>query len=90
MSAASTADRDDGRALAGHFQQEVEWAGHLTDRTDGDAGVERCGVELLVSEKNPRLRGGRLLPCSTRMTIRSLSISVSFSEMTCDDRWPVA
>src|SRR5437879_9532284 len=28
----------------------------------------------------PRLRGGRLLPCSTRMTIRSRSISVSLSE----------
>src|SRR5271155_6146570 len=28
----------------------------------------------------PRLRGGRLLPWSTRTTIRSRSISVSFSE----------
>src|SRR5207302_4280362 len=38
----------------------------------------------------PRLRGGRLLPCSTRMTIRSLSMSVSFSDTTSDDRRPVA
>src|SRR6516162_11110620 len=30
------------------------------------------------------------LPCSTRMTIRSLSISVSFSDTTSDDRRPVA
>ena len=29
-------------------------------RADGDAGVERRRVELLVSEKYPRFRGGRL------------------------------
>ena len=90
MSATSTAGRDNGRASAGHLQQEVEWARHLANRTDGDAGVERRRVELLVSEQNPRLRGGRLLPCSTRMTMRSLSISVSFSDTTSDDRRPVA
>jgi hypothetical protein len=38
----------------------------------------------------PRLRGGRLLPCSTRMTIRSLSMSVSLSDTTSDARRPVA
>jgi hypothetical protein len=38
----------------------------------------------------PRFREGRLLPCSTRMTMRSLSISVSFSDMTSDARRPVA
>src|SRR5262249_33960700 len=38
----------------------------------------------------PRFREGRLLPCSTRMTIRSLSISVSLSDTTSDDRRPVA
>src|SRR5215469_10491845 len=38
----------------------------------------------------PRLRGGRLLPCSTRMTLRSRSMSVSFSDTTSDDRRPVA
>src|SRR5205823_6246187 len=38
----------------------------------------------------PRLRGGRLLPCSTRMTIRSLSISVSLSDTTSEARSPVA
>src|ERR1700751_5609822 len=38
----------------------------------------------------PRLRGGRLLPCSTRMTIRSLSISVSLSDTTSEARRPVA
>jgi hypothetical protein len=60
MSATSTAGRDNGRASSGHLQQEVEWARHLANRTDGDAGVERRRVELLVSEQNPRLRGGRL------------------------------
>src|ERR1700751_2132060 len=38
----------------------------------------------------PRLREGRLLPCSTRMTIRSRSMSASFSDTTSDDRRPVA
>src|SRR5262249_24271306 len=38
----------------------------------------------------PRFREGKLLPCSTRMTIRSRSISVSFSDTTSDDRRPVA
>src|SRR6516164_9855571 len=38
----------------------------------------------------PRFREGRLLPCSTRMTMRSRSISVSFSETTSDARSPVA
>ena len=37
---------------AGHLQQEVEWAGHLANRADRDAGVERRRVELLVSEQN--------------------------------------
>src|SRR4029077_20532347 len=52
MSATSTAGRDNGRALAGHLQQEVERARHLADRAGGDAGVKRCRVELLVSEQN--------------------------------------
>jgi len=182
MSATSTAGRDNGRALAGHLQQEVERARHLADRANGDTCVERRRIELLVSEQNlddpdigllleemggkavpqrmdtdtlgnasacrchanepvkvartdvlpavagkqpglagrhpsllardappfaqqlekvgrednipillaPRLREGRLLPCSTRMTMRSLSISVSFSDMTSDARRPVA
>src|SRR6516165_3898790 len=52
MSATSTADRDNGRASAGHLPQEVERARHLADRADGDPGVKRCRVELLVSEQN--------------------------------------
>ena len=52
--------RDNGRALAGHLQQEVERARHLADRANGDAGVERRRVELLVPEQNPGLRRGRL------------------------------
>src|SRR6266436_5030754 len=51
MSATSTAGRDNGRALAGHLQQEVERARHLAERVDGDAGVERRRVELFVSEQ---------------------------------------
>src|SRR5215469_10690690 len=54
MSATSTAGRDNGRVLGGwlHFvQQQVERTGHLTDRLDGDACVERRRVELLVSEQ---------------------------------------
>ena len=38
----------------------------------------------------PRFREGKLVPCSIRMSIRSLSISVSFSDTTSDDRRPVA
>ena len=38
--------------LAGHLQQEIEWARHLANRADGDAGVKRRRVELLVSEQN--------------------------------------
>src|SRR5206468_4919586 len=182
MSATSTAGRDNGRASAGHLPQKVERAGHLADRADGDAGVERRRIELLVSEQDlddadiglllqemggkavpqrvnadtlgnagtprrqandpvelartrvppavarkqpglsgrhpsllargappfaqylekvgrendipilvaPRLRGGRLLPCSTRMIIRSLSIAVSLSDTTSEARRPVA
>jgi hypothetical protein len=52
MSATSTAGRDNGRALSGHLQQEVERARHLADRADGDAGVERGRVELLVTEQS--------------------------------------
>src|SRR6516162_9133021 len=52
MSATSTAGRDNGRASAGHLQQKVERACHLAERADGDAGVERRRVELLVSEQN--------------------------------------
>src|SRR5690242_7465568 len=52
MSATSTAGRDNGRGSAGHLQQQVERACHLADGTDGDAGVERRRVELLVSEQN--------------------------------------
>src|SRR6516225_7293771 len=52
MSATSTAGRDNGRASAGHLPQEVERACHLADRADGDPGVKRCRVELLVSEQN--------------------------------------
>src|ERR1700756_400004 len=52
MSATSTAGRDNGRASAGHLQQQVERARHLADRADGDAGVERGRVELLVPEQD--------------------------------------
>src|SRR5436305_4679117 len=38
----------------------------------------------------PSLRWGRLLPCSTRMTIRSRSISVSLSDTTSEARRSVA
>src|ERR1700739_3763506 len=42
--------RDNGRASAGHLPQKVERAGHLADRVDGDAGVERRRVEFLMSQ----------------------------------------
>ena len=51
MSATSTADRDNGGASAGPLQQKVERACHLAERADGDAGVERRRIELLVSER---------------------------------------
>jgi hypothetical protein len=57
------------------FAQYIEQVGREND------------IAILLA---PRLREGRLLPCSTRMTIRSLSISVSFSDTTSDDRRPVA
>ena len=50
MSATSTAGRDNSGASAGHLQQKVERARHLADRADGNAGVERRCVELLVSQ----------------------------------------
>src|SRR5215471_3283387 len=50
MSATSTAGRDNGRASAGHLLQKVERAGHLADRADGDAGVERRRVKFLMSQ----------------------------------------
>src|ERR1700751_1688470 len=39
--------RDNGRASAWWLQQQVERTGHIADRADGDAGVERRRVELL-------------------------------------------
>src|SRR6516162_7981243 len=51
MSATSTVGRDNGRASAGHLPQKVERTGHLADRVDRYAGVERRRVELLVSER---------------------------------------
>ena len=36
---------------ARHLQQKVERTRHLAERADGDAGVERRGVELFVSER---------------------------------------
>src|SRR4029077_3294038 len=51
MSATSTVDRDNGRASAGHLPQEVERAGHLADRVDRYAGVERRRVEFLMSQR---------------------------------------
>src|SRR5215469_10848781 len=51
MSATSTAGGDNGCASARHLPQEVERARHLADRADGDAGVKRRRVELLVSER---------------------------------------
>ena|SRR6516162_3341602 len=51
MSATSTAGRDNGRASAGHLQQEVERACPLAERADGDTGVERRRVEFLMSER---------------------------------------
>jgi hypothetical protein len=36
-----------------HFGEEtVERACDLSDRLDADAGIERCGVELLVAEQH--------------------------------------
>src|SRR3954447_21320275 len=52
MSATSTVGRDNSRALSGHLQQEVERARHLADRADGDAGIKRGCVELLVPEQD--------------------------------------
>jgi len=57
------------------FTQYIEQVGREND------------VAILLA---PRFREGRLLPCSTRITIRSLSMSVSFSDTTSDDRRPVA
>src|SRR6516225_992336 len=71
MSATSTGGRDNGRASAGHLPQKVERAGHLADRADGDAGVERRRVEFLMSEQhldNPNIglllqeMGGKAVP----------------------------
>jgi hypothetical protein len=54
MSATSTAGRDNGRVLGGWLhlvKQQVEWAGHLADRLDSNACVERRRIELLMSER---------------------------------------
>jgi len=52
MSATSTAERDNGAASGGRrldlAQQEVERAGHLADRLDGDA--RRLGYSRLMGE----------------------------------------
>src|SRR4029077_17931782 len=48
MSATSTGGRDNGRASAGHLQQEVERACHLAERVNGDPRIERGRVELLL------------------------------------------
>jgi hypothetical protein len=38
----------------------LQRAGDLADGAGGDLAIERRGVELLVPEQDPRLRGGRL------------------------------
>src|SRR4029077_16558971 len=50
MSATSKVGRANGRASAGHLPQKVERAGHLADRVDRYAGVERRRVEFLMSQ----------------------------------------
>src|SRR6185312_8173089 len=56
ISATSTAGRDTGRRASGgraHLgEQQVERAGDLADRLEGDTGIERRGVELLVPEQH--------------------------------------
>jgi hypothetical protein len=44
------APRSGGRSYLG--EQQVERAGDLSDRLDGDAGVQRRGVKLLVAEQS--------------------------------------
>ena len=73
MSATSTAGRDNGRALAGHLQQEVERARHLADRANGDACVERRRVELLVSKQ----------PCAIMRTSMSLKPKAVLGRIRC-------
>src|SRR5208283_2482069 len=56
ISATSIAGRDKGKPRSGGWsylgEQQVERAGDLADRLDGDPGVERRGVELLVPEQH--------------------------------------
>ena len=55
--------RQERRGLRGRLDRRdelLEWAGDLSERLEGDTGVERGRIELLVPEQHPRLRGGRL------------------------------
>src|SRR5271165_2042728 len=56
ISATSIAGRDTGEPRSGGRcylgEQQVERAGDLADRLDGDTCVERRGVELLVAEQH--------------------------------------
>src|ERR1019366_2060909 len=56
ISASSIAGRDKGEPRSGGRsylgEEQVERAGDLADRLDGDTGVERRGVELLVTEQH--------------------------------------
>src|SRR6185312_8522018 len=56
ISATSTAGRDKGKPRSGGRsylgEQQVERAGDLADRLDGDTGIERRGAKLLVAQKH--------------------------------------
>src|SRR5271169_2285803 len=55
ISATSIAGRDKGEPRSGGRsylgEQQVERAGDFANRLDGDTGIERRGVELLVAEQ---------------------------------------
>src|SRR5207248_10597886 len=54
MSATSSEGRGKRRGLRGRLDRRyemLEWAGDFPKRFEGDPGIERCCIELLMSER---------------------------------------
>ena len=54
MSATSSEGRGKRRGLRGRLDRRyemLEWAGDFPKRFEGDTGIERCCIELLMSEQ---------------------------------------
>ena len=86
--------RSHGTRSAGRHNlqaEPIEWARRVADRFGGDPGVARRARDAGMAEQD--LDDAYVRPalhCSTRITIRWLSMSATFNRTTSDTRSPAA